>query len=72
MITSGVVSSYYTSNGHAFFTLTDDAVRSYDTNTKMNPPLRSRDDVEAMRHALKDGTIDVIATDHAPHSYDEK
>jgi dihydroorotase len=54
------------------FTLTDDAVRSYDTNTKMNPPLRTRDDVEAMKHGLKDGTIDVIATDHAPHSYDEK
>jgi dihydroorotase len=54
------------------FTLTDDAVRSYDTNTKMNPPLRTRDDVEAMKQGLKDGTIDVIATDHAPHSYDEK
>jgi dihydroorotase len=54
------------------FTLTDDAVRTYDTNTKMNPPLRSRDDVEALKHGLKDGTIDVIATDHAPHSYDEK
>lgn len=54
------------------FTLTDDAVRSYDTNTKMNPPLRSRDDVEAMCEGLNDGTIDVIATDHAPHSYDEK
>lgn len=54
------------------FTLTDDAVRSYDTNTKMNPPLRTRDDVEAMKQGLKDGTIDVIATDHAPHSFDEK
>ncbi len=54
------------------FTLTDDAVRSYDTNTKMNPPLRTRDDVEAMKQGLKDGAIDVIATDHAPHSYDEK
>jgi dihydroorotase len=54
------------------FTLTDEAVRTYDTNTKMNPPLRSRDDVEAMKQGLKDGTIDVIATDHAPHSYDEK
>jgi dihydroorotase len=38
----------------------------------MNPPLRSRDDVEAMKEGLRDGTIDVIATDHAPHSYDEK
>ncbi len=54
------------------FTLTDEAVRSFDTNTKMNPPLRSRSDVEAMKAALADGTIDVIATDHAPHSYDEK
>jgi dihydroorotase len=54
------------------FTLTDDAVRSYDTNTKMNPPLRTRDDVEALKQGLQDGTIDVIATDHAPHSYDEK
>ncbi|MER3525081.1 MAG: dihydroorotase [Ignavibacteria bacterium] len=54
------------------FTLTDDAVRSYDTNTKMNPPLRTRDDVEALKEGLRDGTIDVIATDHAPHSFDEK
>jgi dihydroorotase len=54
------------------FTLTDDAVRSYDTNMKMNPPLRTRDDVEAVKKGLQDGTIDVIATDHAPHSYDEK
>jgi len=54
------------------FTLTDELVRSYDTNTKMNPPLRTRDDVEAIKVGLKDGTIDVIATDHAPHSFDEK
>lgn len=54
------------------FTLTDEAVRSYDTNTKMNPPLRTSVDVEAIRKGLTDGTIDVIATDHAPHSYDEK
>ena len=54
------------------FTLTDDAVRSYDTNTKMNPPLRTAGDVEAVRKGLHDGTIDVIASDHAPHSYDEK
>ena len=54
------------------FTLTDEAVRSFDTNTKMNPPLRTRDDVEAMKEGLRDGTIDVIATDHAPHSFDEK
>jgi dihydroorotase len=54
------------------FTLTDEAVRSFDTNTKMNPPLRTKDDVDAMRRGLKDGTIAVIASDHAPHSFDEK
>jgi dihydroorotase len=54
------------------FTLTDEAVRGYDTNTKMNPPLRTADDVAALKKGLKDGTIDVIATDHAPHSFDEK
>jgi dihydroorotase len=54
------------------FTLTDDAVRTYDTNTKMNPPLRTAEDVEAVKAGLRDGTIDVIATDHAPHSFDEK
>ncbi len=56
---------------HHFF-LTDDAVRSFDTNTKMNPPLRTKNDVDAIREGLRDGTIDVIATDHAPHSFDEK
>lgn len=54
------------------FTLTDEAVRTYDTNTKMNPPLRTQDDIEAIKIGLRDGTIDVIATDHAPHSFDEK
>jgi dihydroorotase len=54
------------------FTLTDEAVEGYDTNTKMHPPLRTREDVHAIREALRDGTIDVIATDHAPHSHDEK
>jgi dihydroorotase len=52
--------------------LTDEAVRGFDTNTKMNPPLRAAEDVEALKRALKDGTIDVIASDHAPHSFDEK
>ncbi|MDB4898988.1 MAG: dihydroorotase multifunctional complex type [Gemmatimonadetes bacterium] len=52
--------------------LTEDAVRGYDTNAKMNPPLRTAKDVEALQAAVKDGTIDVIATDHAPHHYDEK
>jgi dihydroorotase len=52
--------------------LTDDAVEGYNTNAKMNPPLRAAADVEALQRAVKDGTIDVIATDHAPHHYDEK
>ena len=52
--------------------LTEEAVEGYDTNAKMNPPLRTRADVEALQAAVKDGTIDVIATDHAPHHYDEK
>ena len=52
--------------------LTEEAVEGYDTNAKMNPPLRTAADVEALQEAVKDGTIDVIATDHAPHHYDEK
>ena len=52
--------------------LTEEAVGSYNTNAKMNPPLRTQEDVEALREAVKDGTIDLIATDHAPHHYDEK
>jgi len=52
--------------------LTDDAVREYDPNTKMAPPLRTKRDVEAVREALLDGTIDCIATDHAPHALSEK
>jgi len=54
------------------WTLTDEAVQEYDTNTKMSPPLRSRDHVDAVLAAMKDGTIDAIATDHAPHHADEK
>jgi dihydroorotase len=52
--------------------LTEESVRGYETNAKMNPPLRTAKDVEALRAAVKDGTIDLIATDHAPHHYDEK
>ncbi len=52
--------------------LTEQAVEGYNTNAKMNPPLRTPEDVEALREAVRDGTIDVIATDHAPHHYDEK
>jgi dihydroorotase len=52
--------------------LTEEAVEGYDTNAKMNPPLRTARDVEALREAVRDGTIDMIATDHAPHHYDEK
>ncbi len=54
------------------FTLTDDAVKTYDTNVKMNPPLRTRADVDAVITGLKDGTIDCIVSDHAPHSPEEK
>lgn len=54
------------------FTLTDDAVKTYDPNTKMNPPLRTQQDVDAILEGLKDGTIDCIASDHAPHSIEEK
>jgi dihydroorotase len=53
-------------------TLSDEALESYDPRFKMNPPLRLKKDVEALREALKDGTIDAIATDHAPHSSSEK
>src|SRR5687767_6127459 len=54
------------------FTLTHEACEGYDTNAKMNPPLREAEDREAIRQGLRDGTIDVIATDHAPHHYDAK
>jgi len=54
------------------FTLTHEACEGYNTNAKMNPPLREEADVEALQGALKDGTVDVIATDHAPHHYDAK
>jgi dihydroorotase len=54
------------------WTLTDEAVADYDTNTKMSPPLRSQEHVDAVLEAMRDGTIDAIATDHAPHHIDEK
>lgn len=53
-------------------TLTDEAVAGYRTSAKMNPPLRTKEDVEALRGGVKDGTIDCIATDHAPHATIEK
>jgi dihydroorotase len=55
-----------------YFTLTDELVRGFDTNAKVNPPLRTGEDVNAIKEGLKDGTIDMIATDHAPHSLLEK
>jgi len=55
-----------------YFILTEEAVLNYNTNAKMNPPLRTAKDVAAIKEGLKDGTIDVIATDHAPHSILEK
>ena len=54
------------------FTLTEEAVRNFDTNTKVNPPLRTFEDVEGIKKGLADGTIDCIATDHAPHTQAEK
>jgi len=54
------------------FTLTEEAVRGFNTLAKMNPPLRAWDDVQAIKEGLRDGTIDVIATDHAPHATQEK
>jgi dihydroorotase len=52
--------------------LTEERVEGYDTNAKMNPPLRTAEDVEMLQQAVADGTIDLVATDHAPHHYDEK
>ena len=54
------------------FSLTEEAVQGYNTNAKVNPPLRRQEDVAAVKEGLRDGTIDVIATDHAPHAYHEK
>jgi dihydroorotase len=54
------------------FALTDEALRSFDSNFKMNPPLRTRRDVEAILVGLRDGTIDAIVTDHAPHAPEKK
>jgi dihydroorotase len=54
------------------FTLTEEAVRGFKTEAKMNPPLRTWPDVQALKEGLKDGTIDVIATDHAPHATQDK
>src|ERR1700682_4009422 len=54
------------------WTLTDEAVQDYDTNTKMNPPLRTQGHIDAILDGLRDGTVDALATDHAPHHADEK
>jgi dihydroorotase len=55
-----------------YFHLTDESVLNYNTFAKMNPPLRTKEDVDAIKKALKDGVIDVISTDHAPHTENEK
>ncbi len=55
-----------------YFTLTDEAVAGFNANTKMNPPLRTAKDVQAIKEGLADGTIDIIATDHAPHALEDK
>lgn len=54
------------------FSLTEEEVKSFDTNYKVNPPLRTEEDIKALIEGLNDGTIDCIATDHAPHAYEEK
>lgn len=55
-----------------YFTLTDESLRDYDTNRKVNPPLRSTADLESLREGLRDGTLDAIASDHAPHALTDK
>jgi dihydroorotase len=55
-----------------YFSITENAVKGYDTDAKVNPPLRTEPDIKAIKEGLQDGTIDVIATDHAPHHRDEK
>ena len=55
-----------------YFSLTEEELINYDTNLKMNPPLRAKEDVAAIKQGLKDGTIDAIASDHAPHTINEK
>ncbi|MDD5090960.1 MAG: dihydroorotase [Candidatus Wallbacteria bacterium] len=52
--------------------LTDTAVKTFDTNTKVNPPLRTLEDIEALCEGLRDGTVEVIASDHAPHTFEDK
>jgi dihydroorotase len=54
------------------FTLTDSEMRRFDANFKMNPPLRTQADIDVILEAIADGTVDAIATDHAPHAYDDK
>ncbi len=55
-----------------YFSITEDAIKGYNTNAKVNPPLRTQRDIETIKQGIIDGTIDVIATDHAPHYRDEK
>jgi len=55
-----------------YFSLTDEIIMDYNTDTKVNPPIRTKKDVEAIKKGLKDGTIDCIVTDHAPHGIDDK
>jgi dihydroorotase len=55
-----------------YFTLTDESLQTYDTSLKVNPPLRSTDDIKAIKDGLADGTLDAIASDHAPHARTDK
>lgn len=54
------------------FTLSTDDMKEADTNYKMNPPLRTKEDVKALREGLRDGIMEVISTDHAPHTFEDK
>jgi len=56
----------------SFFALTDEACLTFDTSPKCNPPLRAQEDVDAIKAAIADGTIDCIVTDHAPHTKEDK
>ena len=64
--------SVYVRENISFSVLISDDMKEADTNYKMNPPLRRKDDVEALKKGLSDGTMEVISTDHAPHTADEK